>query len=187
MTNIKNRIIAFLIALIVIVGSTVFSVHRFLGGACQEVTDSFYNGVYNSDWNTTRPSLNKQLNNRYDAANGLYAILAGYPDLSNYTEALRIAKNTLKDATGIHEKYLANQQLEDAFAAALHALQSQPLDGRDQEMLKNYSENFSAARDVIAQCGYNESVREFYRSTLNVFPANLLRHIIPQRLPVLFE
>jgi len=187
MSNFKNRAIAVVIAVIIIASSTVFSVHRFLGGACQEITDGFYNGVYNPAWNTARPSLDRQLGGRYDAAAGLYTLINGVPELAERAEALRAAKNALKDATDIHEKYLADERLEDAFTSALRALRSQPLSERDQNNIDNYAENFSAARNVIAQCGYNESVREFYRSTLDVFPASLLKYLIPNKLPVLFE
>jgi len=191
----KKRGFAILIAVVVVCLSTVFSVHRFLGSACQKVADSFYSGVSNPAWgkNATLPSVNDQLvgetRSRYTAANGLYAMLSGNAALSNTDTAaqLRAAKENLRSAATISDKFQANETLGKAFSAATNALRAQTLSDRDLQMLTSYENDFKNAQNIIdTQSGYNDAVRTFYRNTLDVFPTNLLTWIVANKVPVLF-
>ena len=184
----KKRPVALLIAALMISSSTLYSVHRTLGAVCQEISDGFYTGVVDSGWGTTRRSINSQLTKRSEAAAGLVTVLNQFDELSDISDALRTAQRNLRDnSTGIQQSYKLNKQLSEAFTVALQALNELNLNERDQRMIDEFKTSFNGAQSVIDSSGYNESVREFERSTLNVFPTNILKGIVGGKLPQLFE
>lgn len=187
MKALKKRGVAFLITVIVIALSTVFSVHRTLGAECLAVSDGFYEGVYNESGGYRNRSVQSQLERRYQTANGLYTVASKYDELADESAALRDAKNALYDATDISEKHSANQTLQDAFTAVAAAMATVELAETEQKAVNEYASDFKGAQSLIDRSGYNESVREFERSTLGVFPTNILKSVAFVSTPELFE
>lgn len=187
MAILKKRWAAFVIAALIISLSTVWGANRSLGAACQEVSDSFYAGVYDSSWGTTRKSISSQLTKRTDAASGVETILNNYPELEAEASALKSARLDIINTDDIQRKYDANKTLTSAFGDAVDALNELDLPEREQKMVSEYSSAFKGAQNTIDESGYNDLVREFERSTLNVFPTNLLKTVALVNTPVLFE
>lgn len=187
MSFFKKRSGALVIAIAAALLATVFGAHRSLSSECQKITDSFYEGVYDKDWDATRPSIDSQLNQRHNAANGLVSILNGYDQLETEAESLRSARIRLADAEGVQACYQANQELETAFDSAMSALEGLGASGEDLEFASEYENTFNNAQNVIDDAGYNEAVRAFRRNVLGIFPTNLLKTILGVDAPELFE
>jgi hypothetical protein len=182
----KKRIAAVIICLALVLSSTALSVNRSLGKECRRITDTFYAGVYNAEWKTTRPSIDAQLKKRYEAANGLITVSAGIETLKLETEALRKANQSLLAADGIAEKYAENMHLIAAYYGCLNKLDSLELSERMRLILETSAEDFQIAQGLIESAGYNETVKSFYRATLDKFPASFLRAFVQEDLPELF-
>ena len=186
MKNLQNRSTALIVAAVIMFSSTIFSVHRTLGAKCREVGDTFYNGVYDSAQRYVRTSIDSQLDKRGEAANGLASVAAGFDALGDQVHELHGVRNTLRQGRSPAEKFDANQALGETFNELARALDAQELSDRDQKLIEEYSQNFKRAQNVIDAAGYNEHVREFERTTLNVFPANILKTIAFISGPELF-
>lgn len=187
MSILKKRPIAMLIALAVILLSTLFGAHRSLGAACREVEDKFYSGVYNAQGKYTRPSIADQIEKSRTAAMGVYTVIAGYPELNAETETLSQKLRQVSGTKDISAAYEANYELNYAVNAAVDASKKVTMTSGDQSNLEAYITTFSGAQKTIREAGYNEAVREFDRNTLNVFPTNLLKGIVFVDAPALFE
>jgi hypothetical protein len=185
MTILKNRWIALLLTIIIMLLSTAFSVHRTLGAECQKVEDGFYNGVSFDGY--AHKSISSQLEKRSDAVNGIVSIMANYPDLEDESAELRDARNALLDAADIDDKSKSNLELQKAFEVAAATLAGAGLTERESAAVTEYTGIFTGAQNVIDNSGYNESVREFQRSTLNVFPTNIISNLLGVKTPELFE
>ena len=183
----KKRTGALLVAVAIISLSTLYGAHRSLGAACQEITDSFYSGVYDQSWGTTRTSINSQLIKRQEAALGIISIASSFPELESYTDNLRSSRDNLIAAKAVSDLYDANFALEDDYKNMISALSDVELSDSQRESVSAYSSTFKGAQNVIDSSGYNEAVRDFSRSVLNVFPTNLLRSVTFVNEPELFD
>lgn len=190
MKLLKKRSIATIITIAVIILSTLFGAHRSLGAASSEVQDYFFDGVYDSSWGTTRPSIYSQLQKRNNAALGVYTIVSSYSELSEHAEALSAATQAvakISHGDSVSNAFAHNSSLEADFNAAVSALESVELTASEKSNLDAYITTFRGAQSVIDDAGYNDSVRKFEREILNVFPTNLLKNIVNVDAPELFE
>ncbi|HHU23017.1 MAG TPA: hypothetical protein GXZ52_06360 [Clostridiales bacterium] len=193
MELLKKRHVAFIITAVVIILSTIFSVHRTLGAECQRVRDSFFTGVVYDGY--ARKSVATHLKVRIDAANAAATITANYSQLESETQNLRAARNrlidTLNDAergkTSVEEVYNANEELQSAFEDLEKGMEGIELSQREAKNYEKCRSNFYGAQAAIEKSGYNEAVREFYRTTLNVYPTNFLWRISWVDPPELYE
>jgi len=183
----KKRTGAFLVAIAIIALSTFYGAHRSLGAACQEITDSFYSGVYDESWGTTRTSINSQLIKRQEAALGIISIASSFPELEDYVDNLRSSRENLITAKTVSDLHTANFTLEDDYKKLTSALSDVELSVSQRDNITAYSSTFKGAQNVIDSSGYNEAVRDFNRRVLNVFPTNLLRSITFVNEPELFD
>ena len=186
--TLKKRPAAIIITAAVIILSTLFSVHRTLGAKCREITDGFYSGVRYEGY--VHPSISKQLDERSDSANGVITLAKNYSDLDREAEELSAARAGLIEAVAnkdIPDMSKANRALQGAFDNLISAAAEVDVSERDAKGLDAYLKNFKGAQYIIDNSGYNESVREFYRRTLNVFPTNMLSGPAGVEKPQLFE
>ena len=183
----RRRGFAIIFCLALILSSMALSVNRSLGAKCQEVTNLFYVGVPVRNSLLKRPSIETQLKNCGTTANALLTVTAPFDDLNEDSEALRAAVNGLYQADSIKDKYTANNNLARAFYTCVDKLEQRSLSERTQMIMETCIDEFQAAQLEIESSGYNDAVREFYRDTLNVFPANYLKWMIDGKLPDLFE
>lgn len=193
MEILKKRPVAIIITAVIIILSTIFSVHRTLGAECQRVRDSFFTGVVSEGY--AHKSISDQLKTRIDAANVVASIAANYSQAENETKNLRDARNRLIDTlneaksgeASLKNVYNANKELQAAFEDLEKSLEGVKLSTREAENFENNRSKFYGAQAAIEKAGYNEAVREFYRTTLNVFPTNFLWKISWVDPPELYE
>jgi hypothetical protein len=188
MEALKRKPVALLVTAVVVALSTLLSVNRTLGAACQRITDGFYQGVYVDGYR--QPGISAHLQERLNLTNGITAVTSGHPALDTQTDAMKKARDHLLAATesaGIAAQYRYNGALQEAAKALRDAAADVEFSEREQKMLDTYWSDFDGAQAAIRKSAYNDTVREFYRSTLNVFPTKFLAAASGVTEPELFE
>ncbi len=186
MELLKKRSFAVTVSVILIVIATLFGIHKSLGSEVKKIESQFYDGVYLESEGYLQPSIERQLEKRMDAANGLASVATNYASLSKETSALREARNALLDTDEIPAKYSANETLQKAFDELRAALLRQDLTERELTMIESYSRTMEGARSVISASEYNNSVAAYYK-TVRKFPVNILKSLAFIDYPVYFE
>ena len=154
MTLFKRRWFALLLTLILILASTLLSVHMKLGREAQKPSVSF---------------CASHLKNIAAYADGLVTIARNYEldtgDVEDSSEWLKLALNYSEgDIPYIHYTY---QELLKAVTTLEDQLSRTQLSERDASGVRQYSDSITGARSAIEGSGYNESVREFLRKNSN--------------------
>ncbi len=189
-----SRTGAIVLTVVIILLSTYFGAYRSLTVKVGEIADGFNEGVYYTDdsGNTFQhKSIRSQLINRSEASINLVDVADTFDDAQEEAKALREAYNNLRnllynDGTPA-QLCAANKELTTAFDALHTVLAGEDLDTKDAKRIADYMLEMDGAADEIEASGYNESVREFNRSTLSVFPTNILKSICFVDAPELFE
>lgn len=181
MKLLKNRLFAILLAVLVVVGSTLLNTQTRLGEACAEVEDGFYTS------SGAAKSIYAWLGARLDAANGLWTLLINHD--AEAAGTLNAARGTLMDAyeaRDIAAMYDANEDLQSAFDSAFTALGGYALTASESDALNDYQVDFAGAQKMIDASEYNSTVLAFERTTLSRFPASLLAPLAGVEAPVLY-
>lgn len=186
METLKKRPIAILLALVIVVGSTLLSVGIKLGRECQKITDGFYSGVTYDGYE--HPSIQSQLKNISGAALGVATLSSNYSgvDASAVKEAKGNLDSSLENGTvsEIYDRYTA---LLSSTETLISNMKSQALTDRDKTGVTQYEDIITSASSVIDKSGYNDRVREFMRDTYGVFPASLFSEVTGVSAPQYFE
>ncbi len=177
----KKPVVAFIIALVVVCGSTGLNTQIMLGEEIQAVEDTFYITVLGEK------SIYSRLEEKLAAANGLWTILVKYDskaadDLAQGRQEL-IQSCQDKDIGGMKSD---NSELTTAFTDSLTVLNGYELSQSELEDVAHYSESFAGAQKMIERSSYNTRVLEFMRSTYDKFPANFLVDFADVKAPVPF-
>lgn len=190
----KKRSGAFIVALAVILLGTYFGAYRSLSVATGEIADGFSEGVtYTDDSGNTylHKSIRSQLINRSEASINLASVADTFDEAEKEAQNLRTAYNELRsliyNGGTPSELCAANKTLGSAFSELYAVLSALELDSRDANRIDEYRTEMEGAAGEIETSGYNESVREFNRSVLSVFPTNVLKNICFVEMPELFE
>jgi hypothetical protein len=173
MAKLKDRKVAIVIAVIVVILATLFGVHRSVGAAVRDIEEQFYTGVRSAGEYT---GIGQQLEARCTAALGLVTVAENYAGLTDETEALRSARETLIDAESITEKYGADKNMQAAYEVLYAALTAEDLSDRDSAAVEKYATNMDGAREVIQNSAYNALVSQFIHQTMNGFPVKFLKY-----------
>ena len=186
MDFLKNRAVAIVLAVVIVLGSTLVTSGTKLKSQCQKITDGFYSGVTYDGYE--HPSIQSQLKNISRAALGLATIA------SNYTGVDAAAVKTDRDNLDSSLEKGTPSQIYDIYtaltadtAALVSSLRAQTLSDRDSSGVDQYESIISSASGVIDKSGYNDTVRDFLRSTYNVFPASFFASLTGVNPPELFE
>ena len=174
----QNKIIAMVIMVVMIASGTLIGSHNSLSKLANKVEDIFYSGV-----NGDGLSIQSDLDKRSDLARNLITVSSPYlPQDSEELKAVSSARDQLKNAISIHDKYDANKALDEAVFNLYSSLEKEGITAKD-ELINNYSKNptriytdFRSFGDTITHDKYNEYAKEF-NSILNGFPANILSKI----------
>jgi len=185
---------AIVLAVVIILLSTYFGAYRSLTVKVGEISDGFNEGVYYTDDSGEtyqHKSIRSQLINRSEASINLASVADTFEDAAEEADDLRKAYNNLRnllysDGTPA-ELCAANKELTVAFDALHAVLSGEELDSKDAKRITEYKQEMDGAAGTIETSGYNESVREFNRTTLSVFPTNILKSICFVDAPELFE
>lgn len=178
----RSRAAALVLAAVCVCGSIVLNTRAKLGSECQKLEDTFYTSA------TNVKSIYSRLDQRADAANGLWTIAQKYGDTS--AAALSTARQVLVAACenrDIPSMYDANAELDAAFTACLTALGSSGLADNDKSAVRDYADTFAGAQKMIDEANYNSDVRSFVQKTYGVFPADVLASISGVDAPALYE
>ena len=96
-------------------------------------------------------------------------------------------RDLIYNGGSLSELYAANKLMGTAFDALYNVLSQAELDTKDAKRIEEYKTEMTGAAGEIETSGYNESVREFDRTVLSVFPTNILKNICFVDTPELFE
>lgn len=185
---------AVVICVVIVLLSTYFGAYRSLTVASREVADGFSNGVtYTDDSGNTylHKSIRSQILNRSEASINLASVADTFQEAKEEAQELRGAYNEVRDLIynggSLSELYAANKLMGTAFDALYNVLSQAELDTKDAKRIEEYKTEMTGAAGEIETSGYNESVREFDRTVLSVFPTNILKNICFVDTPELFE
>ena len=180
----KNRAVAALIALVVVVLAWGISAQAGLKQAIRDVEMLYYDGVPAESGGYLRPSIDSQMRVKYNCVNTILGILAGYEELASVTQDLEDAKNYVYSYLNEYDDYTingmgwANQELESVITRLQVEMERVTFTERESEMLEQCLSDIRGAQTMIQNAGYNEAVREFNSTEMERFPANMLLTVI---------
>ena len=138
-----------------------------------------------------KPGIAEELKARLNAADGLQNIAAKYDQVYDEYSALRSTHNELRELLNagsgeLGRMYDLNEALSRNFTACREALE--PItEGKAHAALGEYQSAMDEAQRVIDVSGYNNAIREFLRTVLDRFPASLLKGLVKEAAPALWE
>ena len=138
-----------------------------------------------------QPGISEELKARLQAADGLQNIAAKYDQVYEEYSALRSTHNELWEMLNsgnydLGRMFDLNETLSKNFAACREALE--PLtEGKAHAALGEFQTAMDEAQRVIDVSGYNNAIREFLGKVLNRFPASLLKGLVKESAPALWE
>lgn len=138
-----------------------------------------------------QPGIAQELQARLDAADGLQNLAAKYDTVYEEYSALRSTHNELREllnsgSPDLGRMFDLNADLSTRFTACREALE--PItEGKAHNALGEYQTAMDEAQKVIDVSGYNNAIREFYRTVLDRFPASLLKGLVKETVPALWE
>ena len=184
----SNPLVAILLAILIVAGSTLVSVHVRLGAQCGKVVDGFYDGVSYNGY--LQPSISSHLKNIIGYAEGLVTIANNYELDAGLVDAVTADADHLRQSMTLSREdissiYLNYQALSRSVSTLADALGRQTLSERDASGLEQYLTSISGAQSSMENAGYNESVREFQSKGLR-FPASLLGKLAGVKFPEYF-
>lgn len=173
----KNRKVAVLIAVCVILASTLYSTHRSLVKLRTGVEEQFYSGVDDSG-----KGVETDIQKRLEYSGNLIKIAGYYDDaFKSQADAVTEARQNLA-ATGDGDfsgKYKYNNELTTA-VEELYAVMNgyDGLSEGDTRYLNKYYEDFRSQGDMLNHKAalFNQKARAFNAEVLGDFPANFLKY-----------
>lgn len=179
------KILAVVVALLVLFLILRGVVESTLGKKIAEASALFEKGTGG------QPGISEELKVRLQAADGLQNIAAKYDQVYQEYSDLRSTHNELRELLNSGDRDLGrmfdlNQELSRNFTACREALE--PLtEGKAHKALGEYQTAMDEAQKVIDVSGYNNAIREFYQKVLDRFPASLLKGLVKEKAPALWE
>ena len=179
------KILAVIVALLVLFLILRGVVESTLGKKIADVAALFDKGTGG------QPGISEELKARLQAADGLQNIAAKYDQVYEEYSALRSTHNELREMLNsgnydLGRMFDLNETLSKNFAACREALE--PLtEGKAHAALGEFQTAMDEAQRVIDVSGYNNAIREFLGKVLNRFPASLLKGLVKESAPALWE
>ncbi len=181
----KNPVFAAVLAIVVIIASTLINTNIKFGRKCRTVSDMFYEGVSIKGY--TQTPIATHLENIIGYADGLCTIARNYSidtaDTESASEYLRWSlQGSYYDVGYVYSNYT---QLNDALNTLIDRLERAELSERDTSGVAQYKSSLEGAQSAIGESGYNEVVRSFLRQNRH-FPTELLADLSGVEYPELF-
>ncbi|MBQ4040084.1 MAG: hypothetical protein IJC91_03010, partial [Oscillospiraceae bacterium] len=171
MSILKKTSTAAVICVVVCIISLLLGVHFSVNRQINKLEESFTHGVYSKEAGYTLPSIQEQLDDRYNAAIGIISLIP-----SEQASDLRSACDHLLEAGSISEKAFFNKTLQYAFEDMLAKSDTFDFDERTQKGFEEYCSAMENAQRLIEKSGYNEAAAEFENEILGSFPLNILKY-----------
>jgi len=179
----KNRKIAIIITVIVVIFATLFGVSRSLNNLARNVEAIFYDGVFIND--VPQRSISHHLDVIEQAVLNTVPAFNNYPALSDEVEALTVARRELLGAGSIPEKFTAYMNIQSASTRLISKAESVELSQRDQDILDQYQTTLTRATIAIQSSEYNVRARGFMDGSS--FIAYTLRPFVFVTAPQAFD
>lgn len=182
----KNRAVAVLLCVLIVIASTLLSTNVKLGREADGVSDGFYKGVTYDGYK--HPAISDQLNNICGAADGLASLVAKYGyDVVTLKQCSVELKSMLDQRSSAYTTVYAKfRELLDCIETLKLEYSGLGLSERDTSGVEQYFSTVSSASEVIGSAGYNDSVQQFKRSYLDRFPGSILAKLAGVDAPELF-
>ena len=171
MEVLKKKPVSVTICVIVCIVSLLLGVHLSVNRQLGKLEDAFYNGVYSKEAGYTLPSIQQQLDERYNAAIGIISLIP-----SELASDMRVACDHLLEAGSISEKATANKTLQTAYEEMLLQIDISVFDERTLGGFNDYCSTMDNAQLLIERSGYNEAAAEFEKDVLGSFPLSILKY-----------
>ena len=178
----QNKIVAIVIAVVVVIASTCISGSVGLSNACDDTEAAFF-----SVKGGKAPAY--YVDQQISAAASLAAIGDHYADLGEVTENLRAARRKLvdayedKDIEDIAEACSELREQVDVFAARV---QNVLLSENDSRTYADDLATLNGTRNMLLSSSYNKTVDKFMRTVYNRFPATLFAGLFDVDAPAQF-
>ena len=179
------KILAVIVALLILFLILRGVVESTLGKKIAEASALFDKGTGG------QPGISEELKARLQAADGLQSIAAKYDQVYQEYSDLRSTHNELRELLNSGDRdlgrmYDLNEKLSQTFTACREALE--PLtEGKAHAALGEYQSAMDEAQRIIDVSGYNNAIREFFQTVLDRFPASLLKGLVKETPPALWE
>ena len=158
----KNRNVAIVITVIVIVLSILGGSHRSLLAAAYSAERHF-------------DDIQRDLDTRIGLASNLQVVAERYLYIGeDALVELDTAITNLRDAQTANEKAIANQQLTAATERMDIVLQNENLSVTDERYRIQIRTDLASYNQIIGHSKYNEKVDQYNAEVLGKFPANIL-------------
>ena len=174
----KNRIVAFLIAIVAVLGASTLSAYNGLNKDIKKVEMLYFDGVRADGYK--HPSIDSQMKVKYQSINNVVSVLRDYPELEDVTEELRDAQDAVYSYFNDYQDYTvegmswANRTLEDTLDKMEQKIADVDFTDSERKILDTCLGDLEGAQSMIEQSGYNEAVREFNSTKMSRFPAKQL-------------
>ncbi|MBQ5862968.1 MAG: LemA family protein [Peptococcaceae bacterium] len=161
----KNRNVAIVITVIVIVLSILGGSHRSLLAAAYSAERHF-------------DDIQRDLDTRIGLASNLQVVAERYLYIGeDALVELDTAITNLRDAQTANEKAIANQQLTAATERMDIVLQNENLSVTDERYRIQIRTDLASYNQIIGHSKYNEKVDQYNAEVLGKFPANILAQL----------
>ena len=184
MSVFKDRKIAVLIAVVVIVLATLLGVRGSLSRLSRDIELMFYDGVYMERDGYTQPSIDSQLKRHADATLGLATVLMGYQELEDSAEEVIRLRRVLLEADAIGDKSFAFWNMSRYVYSLTQAAADVALSERDLEAVSSYSATITGAEGFIRDAAYNQESNRLWNE--QSFIARIISMLIPIKQPGMF-
>ena len=161
----KNRNVAIVITVIVIVLSILGGSHRSLLAAAYSAERHF-------------DDIQRDLDTRIGLASNLQVVAERYLYIGeDALVELDTAITNLRDAQTANEKVIANQQMTAATERMDIVLQNENLSVPDERYRIQIRTDLASYNQIIGHSKYNEKVDQYNAEVLGKFPANILAQL----------
>jgi hypothetical protein len=180
----QNRFVAILLAVLVVISSTLINTNIKFGRKCKEVSNQFYGASVSRG--APEVSIAEALEVICTEAESLSVVAdscgADASDVRNDVSNLRRSIQQ-EYFYGIRSSYAA---LRSALTTLLGQLAQADLDEQNTKTVTQCTASLSDAQTAIAASGYNDTVRSFLRR-YDHFPTNLLASLSGVDMPETFS
>lgn len=184
MKTFTKRIVAVLVAALIVLGSTLLSVNLSLSKEFAKVTEGFYSGVLCNG--NKEQSLHSQLLIFGKEASNLAAVAERNGlDVSRFKdEAEYFSRDVVTMQDDISYIYYCYQRLLDELMTVGQSLTGLSLSAVDESSAVGSLQKIMDAQAIIDSSGYNESVRQYIASLQ--FPTEFFAELAGVSLPEYF-
>lgn len=184
MKNLSKKIVAILVAVLIVLGSTLLSVKLNLSKEFDKVTEGFYSGALHNG--NKEQSLHSQLLIIGKEASNLAAIAErnGIDVAQFKDEAEYFSRDVITMQDDISYIYYCYQNLLEELMQVGQALTALSLSANDEAAAVGSLQRIMDAQTLIDGSGYNESVRQYIASLQ--FPTTFFADLAGVDLPEYF-